>query len=259
VTQGGSKSLFKVVNVSTAALDEQIADFSLARQINISYISEYNQTLLQEVKDNQAVFNNLNATSFIDAAGVSIGSAALQAIQNIAACGSRTYTLSNAFECLGVCTSAAISNCRTATAYAYITLHSQRLSQINPLLLANISSMTSTVNAIVPAISVADAQLKTALSVLSSGFSRFDQCAWIGKSFIRIRTNVCGNVADTINVMWLCCGVLGFVLMYVPVAIVKAEKRFKRKDPMKDRLESRQKYVAAASCALALFVTLGQA
>ena len=50
MTQGGSKSLFKVVNVSTAALDEQIADFSLGRQINISYISEYNQTLLQEVK-----------------------------------------------------------------------------------------------------------------------------------------------------------------------------------------------------------------
>jgi hypothetical protein len=235
--------------VSSAALDKQISDFSLGQQVNISYISEYNQTLLQEVKSNQAVFVSLNASSFLEAAGVAAGVAALQAIQNTAACGSRTYTESNAFECLRICTSGSMANCRIAAAYGYIAVHSHLLSLVNPYVLANISAMNSTVNAIVPSIGAADLQLKTALGALSSGFARFNKCEWIGKSFVTIRTNLCGNVADTINVMWLCCGILAFILMYMPIVLVKAEKRFKRKNPNVERFNLREKSRAKIAAA----------
>jgi hypothetical protein len=224
-----------VVNVSMAELDKQVAEFSLDKQINTSYISEYNQTLLREVRDNQAAFNNLNATSFIGAAGVSEGIVALNSIQNIAACGSRTYTTANAFECLRICQASSIDTCRKAAAYGFVTVHAQLLSVNNPMVLSNITAMNTTVNAILPAIGSADVQLKAALNSLASGFSRFNQCGWIGKSFVTIRSNLCGSVADTINVMWLCCGVLAFVLMYLPILFIKAEKRFKRKKLKKEQ------------------------
>jgi hypothetical protein len=169
-----------------------------------------------DVCDYQVVFTSLNATSFILSDGVAIGVAALQAIQNNAQCGSRTFTINNVRECLALCSAAAMSNCRTAAAYGDVSVHALQLSSINPVLLGSISSMNSTVSDILPSISAADALLKAVLSALSSGFSRFNECAWIGRSFVSIRTNLCGNVADTINVMWLCCGILAFVLMYVP-------------------------------------------
>lgn len=246
VTQGGSRSLFAVVNVSTAELDKQVADFSLSKQINISYISEYNQTLLKEVKDNQATFDNLNAASFIGSTGVSEGTAALSSIStggiHATACGSRIYTTSNAFECLRICQASAIVACRRSAAYGFASVHSQLLSLTNPMVLTNITAMNTTVNAIVPAIGVADAQLKMALNTLASGFLRFNQCGWIGKSFVSIRTNLCGSVADTINVMWLCCGVLAFVLMYLPIVFIKAEKRFKRTNLEKEKMAHDKKY-----------------
>ena len=37
ITAGASRSLFKVVNVSTAELDKQVADFSLAKQVGNSF------------------------------------------------------------------------------------------------------------------------------------------------------------------------------------------------------------------------------
>jgi hypothetical protein len=242
VTAGGSRSLFTVVNVSTAELDEQVSDFSLAKQVNISYISEYNQTLLQEVKDSQAAFASLNASSFIGSQGVAEGAAALASIQNTAACGSRAYTTSNAFECLYVCTALAMPDCRKAAAYGYASVHSLLLSSKNPAEHANFSVMNTTDNAIVPAIAVADAQLKTALASPAPGFLRFAQCAWIGRSFVSIRTNLCGRVADTINVMWLCCGLLALLLMYLPFVFVKAEKRFKRINSEKAKLERDKQY-----------------
>ena len=107
-------------------------------------------------------------------------------------------------------------------------MFSAQLSATNPLVLTNITAMNTTVNAIVPSITTADNQLKSALTSLSTGFARFNQCGWIGTSFVNIRTSLCGSVADTINVLWVCCGVLGFVLMYLPIVIIKAEKRFKR-------------------------------
>ena len=75
--------------------------------------------------------------------------------------------------------------------------------------------MNSTIMNIVPTINSADATIKAALSTLLSGFDRFNQCAWIGKSFVNIRSSLCGNVGDTINVLWLCCGVLAVVLQCV--------------------------------------------
>ena len=175
------------------------------------------------------MFVGLNATSFILSAGVSEGVAALAAIQGKTGCGSKTFTVDNASTCMGFCTTGApLNNCMKAAAYGFVTVHSALLSATNPLVLTNITAMNTTVNAIVPAISVADSQLRAALSSLSTGFSRFNQCGWIGTSFINIRTSLCGNVADTINVLWICCGVLGFVLMYLPIVIIKAEKRFKR-------------------------------
>jgi hypothetical protein len=228
VTKGGSRSLFKVVNLSTSLLDDQIAEFSLSKQINVSYISTYNQSLLQDVQNNQAVFTGLNATSFIDSAGVITGTQALSAIQNIPACGSRTFIVSKAYECLSVCTGAAVANCNVAAAFGFIVVSSQVINQSNAVVLADIEVMNKTVNNIVPTINQADALVKTALSSLSSGFANFDKCDWIGKSFVTIRKSLCGGVADTLNVIWLCCGVLGFVLMYLPIFIVKAEKRFKR-------------------------------
>jgi len=72
-----------------------------------------------DVKNNQAVFDGLNATSFITSAGVSEGAAALAAIQMTANCGSRSYTLVNVSACLIYCTvTADINNCKKAIAYA---------------------------------------------------------------------------------------------------------------------------------------------
>ncbi len=221
MTVGGGRSLFAVVNVSTSVLDQQIADFSLTKQINVSYISQYNQTLLKDVNDNQAVFNSLNATTFLEAAGVATGAAALAAINNNPACGNTLYLLSNASRCFSFC--AGNANCRLATAYASVTSYSQAISAANPVVLSNIAAMNNTIVQIVPTINSADATIKAALSALSSGFGRFNQCAWIGKSFVNIRSSLCSNVGDTINVLWLCCGVLAVVLQCVPSALCNHE------------------------------------
>ncbi len=245
MTQGSSNSLFAVVNVSTADLQKQVDDFSLSKQINISYISQYNQTLLKQVNDNQGIFQNLNASSFILPDGVVSGMNALASISNQAACGSRTYTTSNVSECLKTCQPSLIAACRTAVAYSLVVLHSQQLGLANSMVLTNISAMNSTVSVIVPTINQADVLLKQSITSLTSGFKGFDNCGWIGKSFVTIRSNLCGNVADTINVMWLCCGVLATVLMYLPFIFVKAEKRFKRINLDKEKQAHDQKYAPA--------------